>query len=288
MAFDPRVTVSSSPKGSNIHIVIDSEDRSSNVATSSSADFAIDLNLNPIKSVALASYRISGVPTIVTGVNDKFIITYSGTDYTVTLRPGRYAPDYASNTQVDNLIIEIQRAINADAALNTHILVNYLKAANKLTFQSDAASTTIKVHPSTPAIGATLGLSTSATGAAIPNGSYGALPYTGTWLLTKFIDVHSPELTKFGCADTGSTGASSGLIYRIFLTPPCFDCTNDIQSESIMFPKWIKFNPRMVGSYHVNIQLDGESGMTFPFQDASSVGSLIDISLVLIAEVASD
>jgi hypothetical protein len=269
-------------------IAIDSEERSNNLAYTSSSDFSTNVQLTSINALALQSYRIQGVPTIVTGINDKLIIRYGGSDYTVTLNAGRYGADAASNTASDNIVTELQRAIDATAIGAGHLTVGYLKAANKITILTDSVPTLIRVHGDTPRIGATLGLGASSALADAWNiyATATKLPYCPTLLVSKYIDVHSPELSRFNPPDTVTAGNGLGLLGRIFISQPCFDC-EEPQHDQIMHPKFIHFDPKTVGSFQIHITLDGEDGLTFPFEsrDTTSIGQQLDISLVLLGKV---
>lgn len=279
-----------SPIDAFVSICVDSEERSNNLAYTSSSDFTASVNLSSISALGLQSYRISGVPTIVTGINDKLIVRYGGVDYTVTLNPGRYGADLASNTAVDNIVTELQRAINAVGALNTHITVGYLVAANRITLTTDSVPTTIRVHSDTVRVGTTLGLGASSALADAWSIAATAtkLPYCPTLLVSKFIDIHSPELARFNPTDSVSAGSGNGLLARIFIPQPCFTCEEPL-IDQIMAVKFIHFDPRTVGSFQIHITLDGEDGLAFPYEsrNTNSIGQQLDVSLVFLARVAN-
>jgi len=282
-------------KDTQIFITVDSETREDNNYNESSADFDNRINISAnVRNIYLQAARIQGVPTIVSNYNDKFIIRNNNIDYTITLDPGRYAPDKATNTSIDNLITEIRRAINTVSIFNTHIIVDYQPGTNKISILHDGdpaiITPSIRVSPLTPFIGNTLGLGQSSeiTDALGFGTSIVLFPYSGTWLVSKFLDISCPELSQYTSADSNGRGNQGCLIYRCYLNPPVYGlANNDVYILNVMHPKKIRFNTKVVGGLTLTIKLSGEDGSTFVFEakDVNNIGNQLDVSLALVCDL---
>src|SRR6478609_8878361 len=221
----------------NISIEIDSED--TGISATSTADFSVNLTLpKGVTRLGLQSYRVQGMPTIQQYLNDRLVITKDGTtNYLITLNPGRYGADSASNTAKDNIVTELQRAIDA-ASISDDIVVDYDKAANRITMECDQTGYTIRIHADCPRLGGTIGLFPDwrTEWDISTNDAGNQLPFTPTLLLTRYIDIHSIILQRYNPTDALSQNQSSSLLYRIFLQPPTFRCMfTDPQIEQIMY-----------------------------------------------------
>lgn len=280
-------------ESSNISIEIDTEENSQ-----SATNFNTQVSIPNIKKLGLQAYRVQGMPTIVTGINDTlYIISPGGTSYKVVIPAGRYAADVSTNTVSDN-IVAVLNGLSVTALSGTGVTVSwsYLTAANKIIVYCSTTGWSIAAGALTPRIANTLGLYNTSIGNStyLQKISLGTssnttlLPFCPTLLLTRYIDIHSDALLKFNPTDGTSSNQTSSLLYRIFLYPPKLSGENDVQIEQIMHVKYVSFDETTTGPYLIDIKIDGEAGLTFPFDtnDTNAVGKQLDICLQLIAKTS--